>query len=124
MDGYTWWISEYDDYVDGIENEEGEDNNDKGPEEGWTKEAPRHEEEAGHREDDEHGEDKDMQALLLTLVVQDPHVQDLLHKVTINIRAASRDKSKLTKIELDSKTPLYAGCDPKESFLKVTLILM
>ena len=56
--------------------------------------------------------------------MQDPHVQDLLRKKTTNARAASREESKLAQLELDSKTPLYAGCDPKETRLNFTLNLL
>jgi hypothetical protein len=60
----------------------------------------------------------------MTSVVQDPYVKELLRKKTTNTRAASREESKLAQLELDSKTPLYAGCDPKETRLNIALNLL
>src|SRR5664279_3200703 len=92
MDGYTRWISEDDEDVDGAENDEGEDNNDQEPEKVWNEEAPEHEEES------EHGEDAGTpQASSLSSVVQDPQVRDLLRKKTTNARAAFREESKLVQ---------------------------
>jgi hypothetical protein len=56
--------------------------------------------------------------------VQDPHVQDLLRKNTTTDRAASREEAKLAQLEVDSKTPLYDGCDPEVTRLSFTLELL
>ena len=102
MDGYTRWISEDDNEDD----RHGED--------------AVHEEDAGHGEDavnEEqdagHGEDVGTQqsdSFVLSLVMQDPHVRDLLRKNTTSERAASREEAKLPQLELDLKTPLYEDC--------------
>ena len=52
--------------------------------------------------------------------MQDPHVQDLLRKSTTSERAASREEAKLAQLEVDSKTPLYNGCDPEVTRLSFT----
>jgi len=121
MDGYTRWISEDDVGVSGTQNNEVENQNDQEPEEEWNEETPEHEVESGHGQESGHGEDAAMSqaSQLLSSVVQDPHVRDLLRKKTTNARAASREESKLAQLELDSKTPLYAGCE--ETRLSFTL---
>ena len=75
---------------------------------------------AGHGEDvineeqdGGHGEDGGTQqsdSFVLSSVMQDPHVRELLRKNTTSERAASREEAKLAQLELDSKTPLYEGC--------------
>jgi hypothetical protein len=128
MDGYTQWVSEDDEDVDGYVDGKG-NNNDEGREEGRNEEAPRHDEEevAGHGEEEaDTGEDSDTQSPLTVLIsiVRDPHVQELLLKKTTNARAAAREKLKLTQLEIDSSTPLYTGCGPEESRSKVTLDIL
>ena len=54
--------------------------------------------------------------------VQDPHIQELLLKHTNNARAATREKYKLDQLEIDAVTPLYEGCRPEDTRLKVTLM--
>ena len=56
--------------------------------------------------------------------MQDPHVRDLLRKSTTSERAASREEAKLAQLEVDSKTPLYDGCDPEVTRLSFTLELL
>src|SRR3954465_4926305 len=56
--------------------------------------------------------------------MQDPHVQELLHKNTTSERAASREEAKMAQLELDSKTPLYEGCRPEDTRLSFTLGLI
>ena len=53
--------------------------------------------------------------------MRDPHVQALLLKQTSNTRAAAREKSKLSQLEIDAVTPLYEGCAPEDTRLIVTL---
>ena len=60
----------------------------------------------------------------LTSAVRDPHVQELLTKKTTDARGAAREKSKLRQLEIDSTTPLYKDCDPKETRLKPALELL
>jgi hypothetical protein len=57
----------------------------------------------------------------LTSAVRDPHVQELLTKKTTDARGAAREKAKLRQLEIDSTTPLYKDCDPKETRLKAAL---
>ena len=56
--------------------------------------------------------------------VQDPHIQELLLKQTDNARAAAREKAKMDQLELDVVTPLYEGCRPEDTRLKVTLMAL
>ena len=56
--------------------------------------------------------------------MRDPHVQELLLKPTSNVRAAAREKAKLAQLENDAVTPLYEGCRPQDTRLKVTLEAM
>jgi hypothetical protein len=51
---------------------------------------------------------------MLTLALQDPHVQELLLKKTSNDKAAAREKVKLAQME-------YPGCRPGDTRLNVTL---
>ena len=57
----------------------------------------------------------------LTTYLKDPHLQELLLRPTSNDRAAAREKSKLGQLQIDSDTPLYPGCRPEDSRLKVAL---
>jgi len=139
MDGYTRWISEDDDedvHVAG--------NNDMGLDEEMT---DRHEDDGvghgggeqskndGGREDSGHGKEESghggeeaavtpQSSTLLSAVVQDPHVRDLLRKSTTSERAASREEAKLEQLEVDSRTPLYDGCDPEVTRVSFTLELL
>ena len=54
--------------------------------------------------------------------MRDPHVQELLK--TTNPKAVAREKSKLAQLEVDSNTPMYAGCRPTDSRLKVALSVL
>ena len=56
--------------------------------------------------------------------MQDPHIQELLLKQTDNARAAAREKAKLDQLEIDVITPLYEGCRPEDTRLKVTLMAL
>ena len=61
---------------------------------------------------------------LLSSAMRDPHVRDLLCKKTTSDRAASREEAKLAQLEVDSRTPLYDGCDPEVTRLSFTLELL
>ena len=63
----------------------------------------------------------DAETTPLTSFLQDPHLQELLVRPTSNNRAAAREKSKLGQLEIDSNTPLYPGCRPEDTRLKVSL---
>jgi hypothetical protein len=56
--------------------------------------------------------------------MRDPHVRDLLHKKMSSDRAASREEAWLEQLEVDSKTPLYDGCDPEVTRLSFMLELL
>ena len=56
--------------------------------------------------------------------MQDPHVRYLLRKSTTSERAASGEGAKLVQLEVDSKTPLYDGCDPEVICFRFTLELL
>ena len=56
--------------------------------------------------------------------MQDPHIQELLLKQTDNARAAAREKAKMDQLELDAVTPLYEGCRPEDTHLKVMLMAL
>jgi hypothetical protein len=56
--------------------------------------------------------------------VQDPHVQELLLKETTTVRVAAREKLKLTQLEINSNTQVYAGCRPEDSSLKLKLNIL
>jgi hypothetical protein len=68
--------------------------------------------------------DADTRQTPLASAVRDPKVQELLTKPTTDARGAAREKSKLRQLETDSNTPLYDGCDPKETRLKAALELL
>ena len=61
---------------------------------------------------------------VLSAVVQDQQVRYLLRKSTTSERAASREEAKLAQLEVDSRTPLYDGCDPEVTRLSFTLELL
>jgi len=127
MDGYTQWISEEEDDDEDVHMA---GNNNMGLDKEMT---DRHEDDgAGHVGGEESGNDTgggedsghDKQesghggeeaavmpqsSMLLSAVVQDPHVRDLLRKSTTSERAASREEAKLAQLEVDLRTPLYEG---------------
>ena len=41
-----------------------------------------------------------------------------------NTRAVAREKAKLDQLEIDAVTPLYEGCRPEDTRLKVTLMAL
>ena len=134
MDGYRWQGDE-DDYevVHGgrARNEEGQQDNHRGSGGREDEESPgddhdgdavhsHHVEDAGH-DDDAGGADDAGPSMGW---VQDPHIQELLLKQTDNARAAAREKAKLDQLEIDAVTPLYEGCRPEDTRLKVTLMAL
>src|SRR4051812_21283787 len=62
--------------------------------------------------------------MLLSSVVQDPHVRHFLRQSTTTDRAASREEAKLVQLEVDLKTPLYDGCDPEVTRFSFMLKLL
>ena len=149
MDGY-WWQGDEDDYevVHGgrARNEDGQQDNHRGSGGREDEESPGHdhdgdavhshhvedaghddEEDAGadewhdHEDEDAGGADDDGPSMGW---VQDPHVQELLLKQTDNARAAARENAKLDQLEIDVVTPLYEGCRPEDTRLKVTLMAL
>ena len=124
MDGHTQWISDdEDDEVHGAPagNEGQQDNNN---DQGQQQDV----EESDDDPADDHGEigeqdvtEDDDTRTPLTEVVRDPHMKELLLRKTTNSRSAVREESKLAQLEIDSKTPLYPGCDPRNSRLRVAL---
>jgi hypothetical protein len=103
--------------VDGQINE-GADEEDAGHDDGGEEDAGHDnggEEVAGY---DNGGEEEQGPYMLLNSVVRDPHVQELLMKKSSNV---AKEKAKLAQLEIDATTPLYAGCEPKDTHLKVTL---
>ena len=150
MDGYRWQGDE-DDYevVHGgrARNEEGQqDKYHRGKGGREDEESPGHDhdgdavhshhvEDAGHDDEEDAGaddghdhEDDDAggadDAGPSMGWVQDPHIQELLLKQTDNARAAAREKAKMDQLELDAVTPLYEGCRPEDTRLKVTLMAL
>ena len=148
MDGYRWQGDEDDfEVVHGgrERNEEGQQDNHRGEGGREDEESPGHDhevdavhshhvEDAGHddeedagadeghdHEDEDAGADDDGPSMGW---VQDPHIQELLLKQTDNARAAAREKAKLDQLELDAVTPLYEGCMPEDTRLKVTLVAL
>uniref|UniRef100_A0A8R7UBZ5 Transposase-associated domain-containing protein n=1 Tax=Triticum urartu TaxID=4572 RepID=A0A8R7UBZ5_TRIUA len=65
----------------------------------------------------EHEEDHETvtQDMSLATMLQDPHVKDLLRKKTTSERDAIKEAVKLAQFEIDTKTPLYEGCNPRNS---------
>ena len=120
MDSHTHWMIDEDDAgAPSAGNEEGGKHKDIGDEEPHTNEGDQEAEQHGvDHESQEDGDDADKQTPL-TSVVRDPHVQELLMKMTTNDRGASREKSKMAQLEVDSNTPLFDGSE--ESRLKVAL---
>src|SRR3954470_23594679 len=145
MDGYRWEGDE-DDYEvvhTGREtvriNEGGQRGNsaESGREE---EKSPENDDDAGHNhdvedaehdhvEDAEHdhvqdaGEDGDGTSSMDW--VQDPHLQELLlNQASNNARVAAREKVKLNQLEIDAVTPLYEGCNPEDTRLKVALMAL
>jgi hypothetical protein len=53
--------------------------------------------------------------------MHDPHLQELRARNTGEARGAAREKAKLVQLEVDSTTPLYAGCTMEDTRLKVAL---
>ena len=95
--------------------------------EGWNAEdAFEHDQDVGGEEDakDEGDAGEEERNSQMTLMVQNPHVQELLRKKTSNEKAASRETTKLAQLEKDSITPLYPGCDPARTRLNGTLTLL
>ncbi|KAK1607302.1 hypothetical protein QYE76_030975 [Lolium multiflorum] len=135
MDGYRWEGDEDDyEFVHGIStrNKEGGDQDvedlghdqdvedpgddhdhnvgDPGPDDGEDQDG-------GHHEDEDDGPSS-------MDWVQDPYLQELLLKQTSNARAAAREKAKMDQLEVDAVTPLYEGCRPEDTRLKVTLMAL
>ena len=81
------------------------------------------EEESGHG-GEEAADCTPQSSTLLSSVMQDPHVRDLLRKSTTSERATSREEAKLAQLEVDSKTPLYDDCDHEVARLSFTLQLL
>ncbi|KAK1574492.1 hypothetical protein QYE76_017936 [Lolium multiflorum] len=73
--------------------------------------------------DDEDHEDEDDGPSSMDWV-QDPYLQELLLKQTSNARDAAREKAKMDQLEVDAVTPLYEGCRPEDTRLKVTLMAL
>nr|XP_045086478.1 uncharacterized protein LOC120969352 isoform X2 [Aegilops tauschii subsp. strangulata] len=126
MHGHTRWISEDDD----DEDVDGAGNKDMGPpDDEMTDYVPEEEDSLGNVDGEEAvqgGEDADTppSSSLLSSVVRDPHVRDLLRKKTTSDRAASREEAKLAQLEVDLMTPLYDGCNPEVTRLSFTLELL
>ncbi|KAK1648036.1 hypothetical protein QYE76_065841 [Lolium multiflorum] len=135
MDGYRWEGDEDDyEFFHGIStrNKEGGDQDvedlghdqdvedpgddhdhnvgDPGPDDGEDQDG-------GHHEDEDDGPSS-------MDWVQDPYLQELLLKQTSNARAAAREKAKMDQLEVDAVTPLYEGCRPEDTRLKVTLMAL
>ena len=120
MDGHTQWIS--DDEVDGVPagNEGQQDNNNDQGQQQYAEESDDPADDHGQIGEQDVTEDEDTRTPL-TEVVQDPHMKELLLRKTTNSRSVVREESKLPQLEIDSKTPLYPGCDPRNSRLRVSL---
>jgi hypothetical protein len=126
MEGHTRWISEDDDNED----VDGAGNDDMGPDEEMPDYGPEEEEGLGNGDDEEAvqgREDADMpqpSSSLLSSAMRDPHVRDLLRKKMTSERASSREEAKPAQLEVDSMTPLYAGCDLEVTRLSFMLELL
>ncbi|KAK1685438.1 hypothetical protein QYE76_046286 [Lolium multiflorum] len=145
MDGYRWEGDEDDyEFVHGIStrNKEGGEHHVEDPGHDQDVEDPEHDqdvEDPGHDhnvgdpgpddEEDQDGghhddhEDEDDGPSSMDWV-QDPYLQELLLKQTSNARAAAREKAKMDQLEVDAVTPLYEGCRPEDTRLKVTLMAL
>ncbi|KAK1681204.1 hypothetical protein QYE76_042052 [Lolium multiflorum] len=114
MDGYRWEGDEDDyEFVHGIStrNKEGGDH---GPDD--------MEDQDGGPDDEDHEDEDDGPSSMDW--VQDPYLQELLLKQTSNARASAREKAKMDQLEVDAVTPLYEGCRPEDTRLKVTLMAL
>ena len=116
MDGHTRWIE--DDENDGAaagNDQEGQQdhNNDEGQED--EEPDPQHDHVGLDCDEERVVPEEEDTWTPLTLVVRDPHLKELFLKKTNNTQ------SKLAQLEIDSNTPLYPGCGPEESHLKVAL---
>jgi hypothetical protein len=135
FDPYSGFVQQHvlmrgfmDDYIDqnGVavpENVDGQNNEGAGEEDAGHDE--RGEEDAGHdnggEEDagyDNGGEEEQGPDTLLNSVMWDTHVQELPMKKSSNV---AKEKAILVQLEIDVTTPLYAGCKPEDTRLKVTL---
>ena len=147
MDGYRWEGDEDDyEFVHGIStrNKEGGEHHVEDPEHDQDVEDPGHdqnvedpgddhdhnvgdprpddeEDQDGGHHDDHEDEDDGPSSMDW---VQDPYLQELLLKQTSNARAAAREKAKMDQLEVDAVTPLYEGCRPEDTRLKVTLMAL
>jgi hypothetical protein len=116
MNGYVDQDGVAPENVDGQNNDGGKE--DAGHHEGGEEDAGHgngSEEDVGH---DNGGEEEQGPDTLLNSVVRDPHVQELLLKKSSTV---AKEKAKLAQLEMDATTPLYAGCEPKDTHLKLTL---
>ncbi|KAK1600913.1 hypothetical protein QYE76_007741 [Lolium multiflorum] len=147
MDGYRWEGDEDDyEFVHGIStrNKDGGEHHVEDPGHDQDVEDPEHDqdvEDPGHDHDhnvgdpgpddeedqdgghhDDHEDEDDGPSSMDW--VQDPYLQELLLKQTSNARAAAREKAKMDQLEVDAVTPLYEGCRPEDTRLKVTLMAL
>jgi hypothetical protein len=98
-------------------NNNNNNNNNKGREDDVDEEHDDADEDHDH---EEHVDDENTRTPL-TSAMHDPHLQELLARNTGEARGAAREKAKLVQLEIDSTTPLYAGCTMENTRLKVTL---
>ncbi|KAK1570190.1 hypothetical protein QYE76_018357 [Lolium multiflorum] len=139
MDGYRWEGDEDDyEFVHGIStrNKEGGEHHVEVPGHDQDVEDPGHdhdhnvgdhgpddmEDQDGGPDDEDHEDEDDGPSLMDW--VQDPYLQELLLKQTSNARDAAREKAKMDQLEVDAVTPLYEGCRPEDTRLKVTLMAL
>jgi hypothetical protein len=108
MDGHTQWMGE-----DGNEDEVLEDNNNNN--EGQEDDIDEEHDDADEDHDqEEHVDDEDTRTPL-TSAMHDPHLQELLARKTGEAKSATREKAKLVQLEIDSTTPLFAGCTMEDT---------
>ncbi|KAK1668660.1 hypothetical protein QYE76_056819 [Lolium multiflorum] len=139
MDGYRWEGDEDDyEFVHGIStrNKEGGEHHVEVPGHDQDVEDPGHdhdhnvgdhgpddmEDQDGGPDDEDHEDEDDGPSSMDW--VQDPYLQELLLKQTSNARDAAREKAKMDQLEVDAVTPLYEGCRPEDTRLKVTLMAL
>ncbi|KAK1670249.1 hypothetical protein QYE76_058408 [Lolium multiflorum] len=139
MDGYRWEGGEDDyEFVHGIStrNKEGGEHHVEVPGHDQDVEDPGHdhdhnvgdhgpddmEDQDGGPDDEDHEDEDDGPSSMDW--VQDPYLQELLLKQTSNARDAAREKAKMDQLEVDAVTPLYEGCRPEDTRLKVTLMAL
>jgi hypothetical protein len=81
-----------------------------------------HDEHDDADEDHDHEEHVDDEGTRtpLSSAIHDPHLQELARKIG-DARGAARENAKLVQLEMDSSTPLYAGCTMEDTRLKVAL---